>query len=134
QENLGNETAELARAINGLMAELERNGFPPQSLGGLNELVSQLGTVGGDDMSAIAARLRKLGETADGDARGTVADAYVAQQAIENRLKNLAQQIAVRQLREQAVNRLEALITRQLATQRETRAVSALPDPADRQQ
>ena len=133
QDALGAETAELARSINALIDELQRNGFPPQSLAGLNDLVAQLGALGAADMSAIATRLRGLGENTKTDSRGTVSEVYVAQQAIETRLKALAQQIALRQLREEAVHRLEALIARQLAAQRETQALASVRSPGPRQ-
>lgn len=124
QQTLGDETAALAGEIDALMAELRRNGFPEQSLAKLRQLVDQLGEVGADDMVAIAERLRGLGEDPGADARQTVAGAYVAQQAVESRLKALANKIAVSQLREETVRRLEAIIARQLAAQRETRAAS----------
>lgn len=137
QDTLAAETAELARTIDALMAELQRNGFPAQSLAELKQLVAQLGALGGEDMTAIAARLRGLGENTDLDAGDAVTAAYLAQQQIENRLKGLAQRIALRQLRQETVRRLEALIARQLAVQRETRAISAISAiarPGNRQQ
>lgn len=134
QDSLAAETAELARTIDALMAELQRNGFPAQSLAELKQLVAQLGALGGEDMTAIAARLRGLGENTDLDAGDAVTAAYLAQQQIENRLKTLAQRIALRQLRQETVRRLEALIARQLAVQRETRAISAIARPGNRQQ
>lgn len=121
QQALGAETAELARSIDALMTELRRNGFPEESLTTLKQLVSQLGAVGDEDMAAIAGRLRSLGEDPALDTADAVAGAYVAQQAVEARLKSLANKIAVSQLREEAVRRLESLIARQLAAQRETR-------------
>ncbi len=134
QQGLSTETAELARSITALMGELQRNGFPEQSLDGLKQLVAQLGTLGGDDMAAIADRLRGLGEDPGLDAREAVTAAYVAQQAIEARLKALAKKIAVRQLREETVRRLETLIARQLATQRETKSIVNVASPGTRQQ
>lgn len=132
QQQLGAETAELARAINQLIDELQRNGFPVQSLSGLTELAAQLNTLGGTEMNAIAARLRKLGENAQADPRATASEAYLAQQAIETRLKSLARQISIQQLREETARRLEALITRQLAAQRETRAIASAKADANR--
>lgn len=133
QQALGAETAELARAITSLIDELQRNGFPVQSLGALTELAAQLNALGGTEMSAIAQRLRKLGENAQADPRATATEAYLAQQAIETRLKTLARQISIQQLREETARRLEALINRQLATQRETRAIASAKADAERQ-
>jgi hypothetical protein len=133
QQSLGAETAELARAIDALIDELQRNGFPVQSLAGLSELAAQLNALGGTEMSAIASRLRKLGENAQADPRATATEAYLAQQAIETRLKSLARQISIQRLREEAARRLETLIARQLATQRETRAIAAAKADAERQ-
>lgn len=133
QQSLSTETAELARAIDELIDELQRNGFPLQSLAGLSELAAQLNALGGTEMSAIATRLRRLGENAQADPRATAAEAYLAQQAIENRLKSLARQISIQQLREEAARRLEALIAREVAIQRETRAIAAVPPDAERQ-
>src|SRR5690606_4351932 len=126
--------AELARTIDALMAELQRNGFPEQSLAGLKQLVAQLGDLGGEDMAAIGERLRGLGEDPGIDARRAVTDAYIAQQAVEARLKALAKKIAVRQLREETVRRLETLIARQLSVQRETRAIGTAGVNGNRQQ
>ena len=133
QQALGAETAALAREITALIEELQRNGFPIQILGALTELAAQLQSLGGTEMSGIASRLRKLGESAQADPRATATEAYVAQQAIESRLKSLARQISIQQLREEAARRLEALITRQLATQRETRAIASAKADAERQ-
>src|SRR5690606_39923901 len=83
QQSLGAETAELARTIDALIDELQRNGFPLQSLTGLSELAGQLNALGGAEMTAIAARLRQLGENAQADPRATATEAYRAQQAIE---------------------------------------------------
>ena len=132
QQSLGAETAELARAITDLIDELQRNGFPVQSLMGLSELAAQLNALGGTEMTAIANRLRKLGENAQADPRATATEAYVAQQAIEDRLKSLARQISIQQLREESARRLEALIARQLAAQRETRAIAAVKADTER--
>jgi Ca-activated chloride channel family protein len=133
QQSLGAETAELARAIDELINELQRNGFPVQSLAGLSELATQLNSLGGGEMTAIAARLRRLGENAQTDPRATAAEAYLAQQAIETRLKSLARQISIQQLREETARRLETLIARQVAIQRETRAIATTSADADRQ-
>lgn len=133
QQTLGAETAELARTINSLIDELQRNGFPLQSLAALTELAGQLNTLGDTDMSAIAARLRRLGESAQTDPRATATEAYVAQQAIETRLKTLARRLAIQQLREETARRLEALIARQLVIQRETRAIASAAADARRQ-
>ncbi|CAM3168494.1 hypothetical protein [Rariglobus hedericola] len=132
QQSLGTETAELSRDITDLIEELQRNGFPLQSLSGLTELAAQLNALGGTEMTAIAARLRKLGENAQADPRATATEAYVAQQAIEARLKSLARQISIQRLREEAVRRLEALIARQTAIQRETKAIYAVNPDAER--
>src|SRR5690606_10386072 len=80
-----------------------------------------------------AARLRQLGENAQADPRATATEAYRAQQAIESRLKALARKISIQQLRDESARRLQALITRQVAVQRETRAIAGAPD-AERQQ
>ncbi|MET0263229.1 MAG: hypothetical protein ABW223_10055 [Rariglobus sp.] len=133
QQALSTETAELARAITELIDELQRNGFPIQSLSGLTELAAQLNSLGGTEMSQIASRLRKLGESAQADPRATATEAYVAQQAIENRLKTLARQISIQQLREETARRLETLITRQLSIQRETKAIASAKPEAERQ-
>ena len=133
QQSLGTETAEIARTIDALIDELQRNGFPVQSLSGLTELAAQLNALGGTEMTAIATRLRRLGENAQADPRATAAEAYLAQQAIETRLKTLARQISIQQLREETARRLETLITRQLAIQRETRAIATAKPDADRQ-
>ena len=133
QQALGAETAELARSINALIDELQRNGFPAQSLSGLTELAAQLNTLGGTEMAGIASRLRRLGETSQTDTRATATEAYLAQQAIETRLKTLARQISIQQLRQETARRLEALITRQLAIQGETRAIAAAKPVAERQ-
>ncbi len=133
QQSLGTETAELARAIDELIDELQRNGFPVQSLSGLSELASQLNALGGTEMTAIATRLRRLGENAKTDPRATATEAYLAQQAIETRLKSLARQISIQQLREEAARRLEALIARQIAVQRETRSIATATADAERQ-
>lgn len=133
QQALGTETAALAREITALIEELQRNGFPLQSLNALTELAAQLQSLGGTEMSGIAARLRKLGESAQADPRATATEAYLAQQAIETRLKTLARQISIQQLREETARRLEALITRQLAIQRETKAIATAKPDAERQ-
>jgi hypothetical protein len=133
QQALGAETAALAREILALIDELQRNGFPLQSLSALTDLAAQLQTLGGEEMTSIAARLRKLGENAQADPRATATEAYLAQQAIESRLKTLARQISIQQLREETARRLEALITRQLAIQRETKAIAAAKPDAERQ-
>lgn len=133
QQALGTETADLAREITSLIEELQRNGFPVQSLSALTELAAQLNALGGTEMSAIAQRLRKLGENAQADPRATATEAYIAQQAIETRLKTLARQISIQQLREEAARRLESLITRQLAIQRETKAIASAKPNAERQ-
>ncbi|MBC8041074.1 MAG: hypothetical protein H7Y06_11060, partial [Opitutaceae bacterium] len=78
QQALGAETAALAREITTLIEELQRNGFPLQSLNALTELAAQLQALGGTEMSGIAARLRKLGESAQADPRATATEAYVA--------------------------------------------------------
>lgn len=133
QQTLGAETADLARELTALIDELQRNGFPLQSLSGLTELATQLNSLGGTEMTAIAQRLRKLGENAQADPRATATEAYIAQQAIETRLKTLARQISIQQLREEAARRLEALIGRQIAIQRETRAIASVKPDAERQ-
>jgi hypothetical protein len=133
QQSLGAETAELARTINALIDELQRNGFPVQSLNVITEHAAQLNSLGGTEMTAIASRLRRLGENAQADPRATATEAYLAQQAIETRLKTLARQISIQQLREEAARRLEALITRQLAIQRETRGIATAKANAERQ-
>lgn len=133
QQALGAETAELAREIDSLIEELQRNGFPVQSLSALTELAAQLNALGGTEMTAIAQRLRKLGESAQADPRATATEAYLAQQAIESRLKTLARQISIQQLREETARRLEALITRQLGIQRETKAIASAKSDNERQ-
>ena len=69
QQTLSTETAELAKQITALIEELQRNGFPIQSLSGLTELAAQLNSLGGKEMAGIASRLRKLGESAAADPR-----------------------------------------------------------------
>lgn len=135
QAAVGGETAELARQIAALSEELERNGFPKESLGGLAELVQKLNTLGGADMGGLAARLRAAAQSSGGDITSEVAGVYSAQQAVQSRLVELAHQLVVQKLREEAIRRLEKLILRQLAAQRETRALgSARNHDATRQQ
>ncbi len=133
QAALGQQADQLARDVATLMDELQRNGFPAESLTGLTSLVGQLEAVGGADMKPLADRLRRVAESSGGDLRAAVADAYRDQQSIELRLASLSRQLVVQQLRADAIRQLELLIGRQLAAQRETRTLGSTANrPADR--
>jgi hypothetical protein len=122
---VGNETAELARQLTKLAEELERNGFPKESLGGLTDFIKNLDTLGATEMNALAKQLRDAAQTG-GDITAVVANVYAAQQTVQSRLAQLSHQLVLQKLREEAIRRLEKLILRQLAAQRETRALGTL--------
>ncbi|MBC8039745.1 MAG: hypothetical protein H7Y06_04315, partial [Opitutaceae bacterium] len=132
QDNLVKDTQQLSTELTALVGELERNGFTGTTLEEVQALTKVLEEVGGADMVEIAAKLRAAAKGKTNQS-GTAAltDAYTAQQQVETRLRTIARQLALRQMRETLISQIQKLIVRQILTQKNTAGLNA-QSPADR--